>query len=428
MRSLEGWIPRKMSVPVRLVNNLWTCVQVPVTGKSSPVRGQVPALRLISLLCFVMLAFCGAPAAQAEDVPGQVEKPLFIRGADISFLQEIENHGGVFKENGTARNLLQILKDHGFNYARLRIWHTPPAGYCGIESTLVMAARVKAEGLGLLLDFHYSDTWADPGKQRKPRAWEGSDVEALKDSVFEYARAVIGRLRDNNALPDMVQIGNEIICGMLWDDGRVCGPLDTPEQWENLGSLVAEGIRGVDAALGPGDSIDIVIHIDRGADSEGSMWFFDRLLAEGVEFDIIGLSYYPWWHGTLTEVEANLEALAARYPKDILIVETAYPWTLKWCDDMHNMIGLPDQLHKGYPATVVGQEAFLADLTDVVAGTPASRGRGVFYWAPEYISVAGMGSPWENLTLFDFDGSLLPSVAAFDSLVSSVPPADPAGK
>ena len=137
--------------------------------------------------------------------------------------------------------------------------------------------------------------------------------------------------------------------------------------------------------------------------------------ARGVAFDVIGLSYYPWWHGTLEEVETNLDSLARRYGKNIIIAETAYPWTLGWHDGTHNIVGLAEQTLPGYPATVAGQEAFLADLADIVYRVPGSRGRGIFYWAPDYIAVPGMGSPWENLTLFDFEGGVLPSASAFEA-------------
>jgi arabinogalactan endo-1,4-beta-galactosidase len=220
----------------------------------------------------------------------------------------------------------------------------------------------------------------------------------------------------------MVQIGNEVICGVLWDDGRVCGDWDTPEQWAKFGQITAEGIRGVNDALDPEDSIRIVIHIDCGGDSGRSIWFFDNLLAQGIEFDIIGLSYYPWWHGTLSAVEANLDNLAERYSKDLAIMESAYPWTLGWYDDMHNIVGLPEQLHPGYPASVPGQKAFMVDLMEIIANVRDCRGLGLFYWSPEYISVPGLGSPWENLTLYSFTGETLGSIAAFDSVITSVQP------
>jgi arabinogalactan endo-1,4-beta-galactosidase len=376
-----------------------------------------PLRRLVwsAWLC-AAAALCLVCAA-AADPPGGTDAPPsaieFIKGADVSSLQEVENHGGVFRENGSKRDLLDILKHHGFNYARLRIWNNSEAGYCGLDSTLVMAARVNAKGLRLLLDFHYSDTWADPGKQTKPASWVGLDFDALKDSMYAYTHRVIARLKAQNTLPDMVQIGNEMTCGMLWDDGRVCGAFDTQRQWENLAELISEGIRAVHDASGDSDSVRIVIHIDRGGDTGGSEWFFDHLLAHGVDFDVIGLSYYPWWHGTLAELGANLDTLALRYGRDIIVAETAYPWTLAWHDNVDNIVGLPGQLLPGYPASPDGQERFLEDLIGLVARTPEGRGLGIFYWEPGYISSPGMGSPWENMTLFDFKGNVLPSIYAF---------------
>jgi arabinogalactan endo-1,4-beta-galactosidase len=361
---------------------------------------------------FVLLVMLGLPITA---LAGASE---FIAGVDVSFLQQIESAGGVYREDGTPRDALDIFKDHGLNYVRLRLWHSPAGGHNGLERTLAMAERIKTEGCGLLLDFHYSDTWADPGKQHRPSAWEGLAFNDLEDSVYAYTSEVITLLKSRNALPDMVQVGNEITCGMLWDDGRVCGTYDKPAQWERFARLVKAAIRGVEDSLEPEDSIRVMIHIDRGGDSPGTRWFLDRLLARGVDFDVIGQSFYPWWHGTLTDLARNLNDTADRYGKDIIVAETAYPWTLDWCDDTHNMIGLPEQLHPGFPATVGGQRDFLAALIDTVRGVRGGHGSGVFYWSPEYISVPPDGSPWENLTLFDFEGDLLRSIAVFDSLAA----------
>jgi arabinogalactan endo-1,4-beta-galactosidase len=341
----------------------------------------------------------------------------FIRGGDVSFLQQLEDSGAVFMDDGVARDALDIFRDHGFNYIRLRIWHTPSSGYNDLDKTLLMAARLKQKGFGFLLDFHYSDTWADPGHQYKPAAWADLPFDALKDSIYTYTRHVIGELKDQNTLPDMVQIGNEIACGMLWDDGRVCGSFNTPEQWQRLGELVGEAIRGVEDGITPEDSVRVMIHVDRGGDNGGCRWFFGNLLAQGVDFDIIGLSFYPWWHGTMADLRANMDDLAVRYRKDIVVVETAYPWTLSWCDDRHNPVGLPEHLHPGYPASVDGQRDFLIDLMGTIGDVDDGRGLGVFYWSPEYISAPSVGSSWENLALFDCSGNLLPSIAAFDSTI-----------
>jgi len=339
----------------------------------------------------------------------------FVKGADISFLEQVEDSGGVYTENGRQRELLDILEDHGFNLVRLRIWHSPADGYCDLESTLRMADRAKQKGLGLLLDIHYSDTWADPGRQNKPESWRGVAGDALADSVRSYTGEVMAALKARGALPDMVQIGNEVICGLLWDDGRVCGPYDAPAHWEMLGKLIAAAVSGVRDGVGSADSVEIMIHIDRGGDNRGCRWFFDGLLAQGIDFDLIGLSFYPWWHGTLDDLQSNLADLALRYGRDIVVVETAYPWTLGWHDDEHNVVGLPGQLHPGYAATVEGQRAFLTDLMNTVAAAREDRGRGVCYWAPDWISAPRKGSAWENMTLFDFAGEVLHSIEAFDS-------------
>ena len=366
-------------------------------------------IRTINMVCVaVALMICAHRHAYGAGSP-------FIKGADISMLPRIEDNGGIYTENGVQRDLLDILKNHGFNYVRLRIWHSPSEGCCDLEATLLMAERIRAHGLGFLLDFHFSDTWAGPGKQIKPAAWTGIPFSALRDSVYCYTHEVITALKNRKTLPEVVQIGNEVTCGMLWDNGRICGPYDTPEQREQFTTLLDDGIRGVREGLSPGDSLRIMIHIDRGGDRAGSERFFDTLLAHGVDFDIIGLSYYPWWHGTLDDLRTNLDSLAAKFEKPIIIAEAAYPWTLKWSDGTHNIIGLKDQLHEGYPASVDGQKRFLADLLDIICRTPDGRGIGLFYWAPEYISTTPLGSPWENLTLFDFGGELLNSVTAFET-------------
>lgn len=356
-----------------------------------------------------------------DDLKESVIKRLeFIKGVDLSVLLEIEEHGGIFKENGIPKDALQIFKDHGINFIRLRLWHTPANGYDNLDKTLLMASRIKTLGLKFLLDLHYSDTWADPGQQTKPAAWENLSFQALKDSVYQYTYSVITVFKNQNTLPDMVQIGNEITCGMLWNDGCVCDQFNTPQQWVQLAELIQEGISGVSESLDPGDTVKIMIHIDRGGDNNGSQWFFNHLLAQNVDFDIIGLSYYPWWQGTLSDLEFNTHDLAQRYGKEIILVETAYPWTLDWYDNTQNIVGDPNQLLPGYPATVEGQTGFLSDVIDLVRNIPDNKGSGLFYWAPEWIFVPTLGSPWENVTLFDFTGELLNSISVFDSIPSGI--------
>jgi len=334
-------------------------------------------------------------------------------GADVSFLPQVEAGGGVFQQDDVPTDLFTILKAHGIDTIRLRLWHSPDDGHSGLAETVALAERAVAAGFDLLLDFHYSDTWADPGHQSKPAAWAGLPFSVLADSVRAYTRDVLAIFATHDATPTLVQLGNEITPGLLWDDGRVDGAFDIPAQWAQLADLLQAAVAGVDDALPGGQRPEIMIHIDRGGNNAGARWFLDSLLAQSVEFDLIGLSYYPWWHGTLTDLEINLDDLATRYGKDLMVVETAYPWTLEWFDDTHNPVGLPEHLLPGYPATPAGQAAFLTAVLEIVNEVPESRGRGVFWWAPEWITSPGFGSSWENVALFDNTGEVLPALQVF---------------
>gem|GEM_PF-574917 len=346
----------------------------------------------------------------------------FIKGADISFLPQIEKYGGVFRDSGNVKDAIQIFKDHGFNYIRLRIWNSPalPDTANDLAHTLQLARRAKQFGLRILLDFHYSDWWADPLHQTKPAAWSSLSFSSLKDSVYKFSKNVITALKHQNTLPEMVQIGNEIICGMLWDDGKVCGSYNTPAQWNKLAQLLNAGSQGIHDALSPSDSLRIMIHIDRGGDNGSCQWFYNNLISAGVAFDIIGLSYYPWWHGNLAQLSANLTDLSTRYNKDIIVVETSFPWTLQWNDNVNNIVGDSSQELSGYPATVSGQQAFLADEISIIRQTINNKGIGVFYWEPDWITAPSLGSGGENLALFDFQGNALSSFRSFDSPVIQV--------
>jgi arabinogalactan endo-1,4-beta-galactosidase len=362
-------------------------------------------VRLFNATTLLAIAALLAVAASA---PAQ-----FLRGADISFIEQYEAAGFAFREGGQPRDLIDIMAGNGINSIRLRAWHTPAGGLNSTAETVATAVRVKQRGLHFLLDLHYSDWWADPGQQTKPAAWQGQDFTTLKASVREYTRDIVAQLDVAGARPDMIQLGNEITPGMLWNDGRVGGAFETTAQWNRLGELLAAAKAGVQDALPPGESIEIMIHIDRGGDNAACRWYYNRLLATGFDFDVIGLSYYPFWHGTLQDVDENIDDLATRYGKDIVIVETAYPWTLGWADGTHNFVGQSSQLLPGYPASVQGQHDFLADLITIVQDAPNGKGRGFYYWAPEYIAIPSVPTPYENLALFDFDGNVLSSIEAF---------------
>lgn len=338
----------------------------------------------------------------------------FMNGVDASFLPQVEAGGGVFRDDdGSDDDALAILRARGVTTIRVRVWHTPTDGASSLDAGLALAGRAIAAGFDILLDLHYADTWADPGHQPTPAAWAGLAPPALADSVRLYTRDVVRAFAARGATPRCVQLGNEITAGMLWDTGRVGGAFDTDAQWDHLAGLLQAGIAGLDEAVAGRMRPQVMIHLDRGGDNAGARWFLDRLASRNVPFDVIGLSYYPWWHGSPADLAANLDDLAARYGKDVVVVETAYPWTLGWRDGTHNIIGLPSQLLPGYPASPEGQRAFLAGMLDIVRAVPDGRGVGVFWWGAEWIATPGFGSSWENLALFDGEGRALPALSAF---------------
>jgi arabinogalactan endo-1,4-beta-galactosidase len=319
----------------------------------------------------------------------------------------------------------QILADSGGNYVRLRVWTDPPAGYSTLESALTLAKRAKRAGLKVLLDLHYSDFWADPGKQPTPKAWEGQDLPTLAETVREYTRHAVAAFARQGTPVDMVQVGNEVTSGMLFPTGQLY-PDNAPQQWPQFATLLKAGIKGAQQGAPQSHQPRIMIHIDRGGDNAGSRYFFDHILAEGVRFDVIGESYYPIWHGSLADMQANLNDLATRYDKDIVIAETAYPWTTQDGDGLGNLwdgtgaagtdnAPLPDQAT--YPPTVAGQAGFFEALRQILLDVPGGRGLGFFDWEPEWTPGVGWepgaGNPNDNLTMFDFTGHALPSMRAF---------------
>lgn len=339
-------------------------------------------------------------------------EPEFLIGGDISFLPEIEDHGGVYRDGEGEKDLLRLMKDHGFNAIRVKLWHTPDGPYNTLEQVKGMARRIDAAGMHFLLDIHYSDWWADPQKQVKPAAWNDLPFPVLVDSVYQYSRDVMASLQSQGTPPAMVQIGNEIRTGMLWPEGRVDGEFNTSEQWDRLVALLDAGRRGILDGAG-NQPPRIMIHFDNGAKNEMCRAFFDNLVNRGLEFDATGLSFYPKWHGSLEELAFNVPDLISRYGKDVYVVETAYPWTMEWSDEAGNIFGTEADLHQGYPPTVDGQAAFLRDLREILQAVPGGQARGLYYWSPEWIAVEGVPSAWENAALFDFSGKALPGMDAF---------------
>ena len=356
------------------------------------------------------------------------QTPLFIRGGDPSEIPEVEAAKGKYFDSGlpipvtsirrsSDMDPLTVFHYRGLNLIRLRTWVNPtkdgygnvtPAGYCDKAHTLAMAKRAFQQGLKVAIDFHYSDWWADPGQQWTPAAWASLDHAALVNQVYTYTKDVISALVAQGTPPTIVQPGNEITAGMLWEDGRIYAA--DGQHWQQFTDLLKAGLQGVHDGAGAAN-IRTMIHIDRGGDNAGARWFFDNIAAYNVNFDIIGLSYYPWWHGPMSDMKANIDDLATRYSKDILIAETAYPFTMDF--STHNwghVFSDPTQLIPGYPATPAGQSAFLQQIISLVKSVPNGHGLGVLYWAPAWISTPSAPSGWDNLALFDYNGNALPAL------------------
>jgi arabinogalactan endo-1,4-beta-galactosidase len=358
--------------------------------------------RLCLWFCWLLLVTAMARAGDC---------PRMWMGADVSWLPELEAGGAVFRDGGAPQDALAILKRKGVNLIRLRVWHNPKAGWCDTAHTLAMAKRAAALGMDLLIDFHYSDWWADPGKQTKPEAWTNLTGAALETAVHDYTRDVVKALSDQGTPPRIVQVGNEITPGMLWPDGRLANAWDP--NWTALSGLLKAAVRGVRDGLPATLQCYVMLHIDRGGDAATAQGWFDSAVKYGVPFDIIGLSYYPWWHGRLMAVRANVKNLATRFDKPVMLVETAYPWTLSNGDSLGNLVGPSSALETGYPATPEGQLRFLQSLTAAVASAPNGRGAGIVYWEPLAAPAPGWQSPWDNTSLFDFSGNALPGLEAF---------------
>ena len=279
-----------------------------------------------------------------------------IVGHDLSFAVQEAAAGATYTDRGRAALPEQILAAHGANWVRLRLWVDPPAGYSDLPSVLAMARRAKAAGMRILLDPHYSDFWADPQKQPIPASWP-QDLPSLAAKVHDYTRDALDALSAQGTPAQMLQLGNEIRNGILWPTGQLDGSAD---QWDRLGTLLRAAAAGARDAKGP--TPRLVVHYDQGGDNAGSRWFYDNVVAQHVPFDVIGLSYYPFWHGTLSQLRTNVDDLAQRYHRDVSVVETQYGWTLDNGDQENNFLWTPDLLVPGYPATPGGQLGFASDL------------------------------------------------------------------
>jgi len=357
------------------------------------------------LVLFIMIISVSCSNNKKEiaivEVIENTKLPDFYYGSDLSYVNEMEDCGAIYKDaNNITKDPYKIVKEAGNNLVRVRLWHNPTwteySNYADVKKTI---AKAKAEGMYVLLDFHYSDNWADPQKQEIPAAWlsELNNTEALGELLYNYTYETLENLSIENLLPDMVQVGNEIN-PMILQQGELQWPID----WERNSYLINKGIKAVrDISEEKNKDIGVMLHI---AQPENGLWWFEQATQNGItDYDWIGLSYYPKWSEyTLDNVSTAFKTLINTYKKRLMVVETAYPFTLENADSAGNILG-EDALISGYPATEQGQLDFLNKLAEVIKN---SGGEGLVYWEPAWVSSTcstlwGQGSHWDNATLFD---------------------------
>lgn len=330
--------------------------------------------RLTAALLALVLA---VPSASAQ---------TFAKGADPSWLPQMEAAGITFHdENGRPKDALRILKDHGMDTVRLRVWvnpsEHPASGHCGKSDVVAMALRAKKLGMRVMLCFHYSDSWADPGKQNKPAAWKRHSFSRLKEDVYEHTSEVVRACVDKGVTPEWVQIGNEIRSGMLWPEGST----------KDFGPLTELLNKGYDAVKEVDPAIKVAIHLDRGNDNKTFRWFFDGIAPHRPKYDVIAMSYYPYWlktdyTETTDDLGHNLQDMATRYGKEVMVVEVG-----------------------GDHRKPENTRLMLKAVIEKVRAVKDGKGLGVIYWEPQSIR------SWSKYALgcWNEDGTPTSALSAF---------------
>jgi len=370
-------------------------------------------------LTHIMISFslillgCDSQSVSVEDELPDTSVPDFLMGADLSYINQILDYNGEYKVDGQVQDPYTIFAENGATTARFRLFNDPSwfrdiygddaQLYNDIKDVGLGIERAKNAGMSILLDFHYSDVWADPGRQEVPSAWEGKDFEAVVDSMYSYTFNSLQYLNERNLLPEMVQIGNETNCGLVHPYGNICGS----GSWSDLGTLINSGIKAVrDIEDQTGKDIKVMLHV---AQPENVIEWFNSIIQEGdvTDFEVVGFSYYTKWSEIpLSRLAAFVENFRLVYKRDVMILETAYSWTTENADSYGNIFDA-ESLIDGYPATNEGQRQFMIDM---VSQVKKGGGHGVFYWEPAWITsdmkdLWGTGSSWENNALFDFEGN-----------------------
>lgn len=408
-----------------------------LVGKIIVILAIIPSfstflMKGFNLLIFFTLFLIAACSEKTEppiipdpaDTSGKVYYALdkFCMGADLSYVNEIEDHGGVYRDSGKVVDPYRIFKNHGCNLVRIRLWNDPKwtkeiygtdgtQMYCDLADVEKSIRRAKSLGMGVNLDFHYSDTWADPSHQDVPSGWLAiQSLQILKDSVYQFTYRTLKYLDNQGLMPEMVQVGNEINCGLL----RTSAPASFPAlnacdgNWLALGEVLNTGIKAVrDVSAESDTKTQIILHI---AEPRYVEWWFDQVIQQAnvTDFDIVGFSYYPLLHieTPLANIGTAITRFKNRYQRKVMIVETAYPWTAQGNDNYTNLFGTQSPV-ENYPFTEDGQYRYYVALAEKVV---KSGGDGIMVWEPAWICSAmktpwGQGSAWENTTFFGFEGN-----------------------
>lgn len=367
----------------------------------------------------------------------------FAYGMDISSLLENEHHGGNYTYHGRSGDLFSLLKEAKVNAIRLRLWHHPftdahkPYGGGGnnLATTLALAKRAHAQKMAIILDFHYSDFWADPGKQFKPKAWAHLSGDALVKALYEYTKTVLYEFEMARIPIQAIQVGNEITNGLCWPDGKLYQEnVLRKDGLEMMIKLLKAGIR---ACREVSPTSDVILHLDRGGDRKLYHQWFSWMKEAHVDYDIIGMSYYPYWHGSLADLGSNIAHCQTVFHKQVMIMETAYGFTSEKAKNDALQIPVIDQEKwqslpqpPKYPLSKEGQTQFMNDLLIVLH---SQNVRGVFYWEPAWLPLPqntwatsegrayiheqhkGDGNEWANQGLFDYQGHSNPALDVYAS-------------
>ncbi|MBS3738610.1 glycoside hydrolase family 53 protein [Mesohalobacter halotolerans] len=346
-----------------------------------------------------LLSSCSDVSDEISPNDSDLNTPFFMKGMDMSLLPEVRNSGVlIYNNSGQVQDMLDIVKSEGVNTIRLRLWHQPESSTSSFQTVKTLSQEIRSLGLKLLLTVHYSDTWADPGSQEKPQAWQGLNQNQLKDSLSQYTSKIIREIQ-----PNIIQIGNEINHGFLWPEAHI----NNETVFLNFLSEAIQAVRSEN------EQTQIMLHY---AGHENADVFFNSL--EGLDYDLIGISYYPRWHGkSLSRLRQNLISLNLIQNKPVAIVETAYPFTLDFNDFTNNIIGNEDQILDNFPPSPQGQKDYFWEIKSIAQDIPEAYG--FCSWGSEWISFRGDqatdGSPYENQAFWDFDNQPLPVFSVYKS-------------